>query len=473
MPKKSRYKSVIDFLSTSEWAIVPSFLDTMHQILATRLEGKLSIEEIEARTGGSDKPFNSAYTVDGVRVIPIVGVISKRMNIFSNISGGVSTELLKQEIQEAMCDGSIKSILLEVDSSGGSVDGTFELSDFIHSQRGIKPIITFTDGIMCSAAYLIGSATDKVICTGTSQVGSIGVIMKHVDFSEKDKQDGVKETVLHSGKYKAVGSGSRPLSKEDREYMQEKLDYYYTLFVDGVARNRGVSSEKVLGDMADGRIFIGQQAVDVGLVDEIGTFDTSFKEMVSVGDKEVNLKSNANNNAQLNVGATKGGEVEMTFKELKEDKELYSAMKKECDLEVNADVTVLESKVSVIEAQLSTSNELIVKLETENKKRAAMQLETTRMAKANGLIEAKLKESKIPERLHLKVASLVDCTQYMKDEKEEDFMALVDAEVKDWESLAVDNFVVAGTGAGSKSDVDAGAKEQVDSDLADSIFAAI
>jgi hypothetical protein len=127
---------------------------------------------------------------------------------------------------------------------------------------------------MASAAYWIGSAANSVYITdATTIVGSIGVVTTHTDVSKAQAASGVKTTEIAAGKYKRIASSYEPLTKEGRQTIQDQVDYTYALFVDAVAKQRGVSTDKVLSDMADGRIFIGQQAIDAGLVDGVSTLD--------------------------------------------------------------------------------------------------------------------------------------------------------------------------------------------------------
>lgn len=472
--KDKAYGSIVNYLGTAQWAILPEMLDTIHSIVSTRInDGKLSLEEIEAKINKDDESDNGAYTSDSVRVIPIHGTISKRMNMFSRISGGVGTEQLKDEIEAALSNDGIKSILLDIESPGGTVDGIFELSDFIYESRGKKRITAFANGLMASAAYLIGSATDKIIGTQAAQIGSIGVITKHFDYSERNKQEGVTETIITAGKYKAIGSDNKPLSIEDKKYIQDRLDYFYTLFVDSVARNRGVSAETVLSDMADGRIFIGKQAQDAGLIDEIGTIDTILSNQDIVdGVIEMNTEASYLHNSKV-----KGGEQAMTLKELKADKDLYNALTAEIKAEAKASdtglekrVVDLESKLSDRDTELADRDSRISALEKENEKREAMKVETERMATAKGIVMSKLSESQVPERLYDKVISLVNYSQFMKDEKTEDFEAIIDAEVKEWEALGL-NTAIDGLGTNAKGEAgNANAEEEVDEALADRLF---
>lgn len=259
---------------TAPWAIEPAKLLEIQAIYATHLRGdKIDIAGIEAKLG---RPLNNEaqrYTIqDGVAIIPLEGVFAKKANLFSQISGGVSTELAARDLRDAMADPAVHSIILAIDSPGGTVDGTQALADIVAASA--KPIVTLANGTMASAAYWIGSAANAVyVADSTTIVGSIGVVATHTDISKAQEQEGVKTTEIFAGQYKRIASSYAPLSKEGRQTMQDQVDYTYSLFVSAVATNRSVSTDTVLSNMADGRIFIGQQAIDAGLVDGVSTLD--------------------------------------------------------------------------------------------------------------------------------------------------------------------------------------------------------
>jgi len=265
--------SLIDLVQDAIWAIHLAKLDEINTFIEMRLNGKVSIDEEaeEALSGKNGNKADATYEIrDGVAVIPVYGTLMKRANIFTRFSGGTSYQLLRRDIEMALEDWAVRGIVLDVDSPGGTVDGVFELTDFLMESRGRKPIIAVADGNMASAAYLLSSAVDKIFVGQGANVGSIGVAATHYDLSERDKQAGIKRTEIFAGRYKRMGTDSEPLSQEAREYLQSRVDYYYTMLVEAVARNRGITSEEALL-MADGRIFIGRQAVDIGLADDIGT----------------------------------------------------------------------------------------------------------------------------------------------------------------------------------------------------------
>ena len=264
----------------SPWGIIPEKLLEVHTAYKIHMSGGKGNSE-----GFKSKPsmqFSSEqesrerrYTVlNGIAIIPIEGIITKRLSFFSCFFGGTSTELTGEAIKEAMEDAEVDSILLYIDSPGGTVDGTFELAELIYSLRGEKPINAYTDGLMASAAYCIGSAADNIYISGdTTAVGSIGVITTHMDASKFYEDFGLKLTDIYAGKYKAVGSQHKPLSEGDHATIQSRIDYLYGIFINTVAKHRGTDAATVLSDMADGRIFIGKQAIKAGLVDGVSTMD--------------------------------------------------------------------------------------------------------------------------------------------------------------------------------------------------------
>ncbi len=252
-------------------AITPGKLAEIEGFAQSRLAGEPVAFDMEAMLGGEQAAYE---IINGVAVIPVDGVISQRMNLFSAFSGGTSTELLTRDVQDAIADPAVISIVLNIDSPGGEVSGTQAVSDAIYAARGIKPIIAMVNPLAASAAYWIASAADEIIMAeSTSVAGSIGVVAMHQDVSAAMEKKGLKHTEIFAGKYKRIASSYSALSEEGAATIQADVDYLYSLFVDAVARNRGVDAQTVIANMADGRMFIGQQAIDAGLVDCIESFD--------------------------------------------------------------------------------------------------------------------------------------------------------------------------------------------------------
>jgi len=263
-------------LINSPWAIVPDKLTEIRDIYKTHLRGeKIDIQGIEARIGQPLKnPPQEIEVRDGVAIVPIEGVLAPKMNLLNDISGGASTQIIGDQFKAVMEDDAVHSVILLIDSPGGQVTGTVELANIIFDARGKKPIVALAQGIMASAAVWIGTAADEVLISSvTAQVGSIGVVATHVDTSRAEESQGVKTTEIVAGKFKRIDSGINPLTEAGRAYIQDRVDTIYNIFVSDVARNRGVEVDTVLAEMADGKMFIGSQAIEAGLVDGVSTLD--------------------------------------------------------------------------------------------------------------------------------------------------------------------------------------------------------
>ena len=278
----STLRLVGQFITGTPWAITATMLREICRIYDNHLDGKTpDLHVIEAALGrplANEQPKEYELAPGGVAIIPIDGVIAKKMDLFMQISGGASIERVTGMVKDALADPQVRAIMLKIDSPGGAVDGVFELAEMIYNARDEKPIIALAYGTMASAAYLIGAAASAVYATDVATlVGSIGVVSVHRDTSVKDAQSGIVTTEIYRGRYKRLVT-SGPLTDEARLHMEEKVDYFYTLFVDQVARYRGVSAETVLATMSTdvNDLFIGQQAADAGLVDGILGIDAAI-----------------------------------------------------------------------------------------------------------------------------------------------------------------------------------------------------
>jgi signal peptide peptidase SppA len=200
----------------------------------------------------------------------------------NNISGGSSSYLIEKQFKMALDDPNVESIILNIDSPGGTVDGTSELAELIYNSRGIKPVIAWSDGIIASAAYWIASAADAIfISSETTNIGSIGVIATHTDTSKSDEMEGIKKTEIIAGKYKNAGSPNGPLDENGKAIIQDRVNQIYSVFVETVAKHRDTTFDDVLTNMADGRIFMGSNSIDAGLADGIIGFDDLLKKMAT------------------------------------------------------------------------------------------------------------------------------------------------------------------------------------------------
>jgi len=166
----------------------------------------------------------------------------------------------------------IKAVVLRIDSPGGSVAPTQEIYQEIGKLRKKKPVIASLGSVAASGGYYIASACDQVVSNPGTLTGSIGVIMELGNVEELMKKIGVQGTSIKSGPNKDIGSPLRPLSPEGKKILQELVNNVHAQFVSAVAKGRRMPEEKVK-ELADGRVYSGEQAKGLGLVDVLGNME--------------------------------------------------------------------------------------------------------------------------------------------------------------------------------------------------------
>lgn len=260
--------------------IRPEKLNAILSVLGPRLGIQLdSIPPVTLDLDPPDDGDTGAGLQNGVAVIPIYGTLVKRSTGMDAMSGMTSYEEIRSQIETAMADPQCKALLFDIDSPGGESAGMFELSDYIYSLRGEKPMVSVANDSMYSAAIGIGSAADECYVTSVGGAGSIGVYMLHTDQSEFDEMRGVKYTYIKSGAHKTEGNPHEPLSDTALAAAQAEVDRQRDMFVDLVARNRGMASQKVFDTEA--QCYYGADAVNMGLCNQVGSLDQA---MVDVGE---------------------------------------------------------------------------------------------------------------------------------------------------------------------------------------------
>lgn len=267
-------------LLNAPWAMLPSSIREIQEIYAVHCKGdKIDIAAVEARLGRPLASNQQAYTVreGGIAVLSVEGILAPKANLFMQISGGTSAQMLVSQIQSAAADSRVKGLVQLVDSPGGSVFGTPEWAAVVKELATVKPVVTVSDATIASAAYWGGAAANAVYLTGpTVHAGSIGVYSR-MALSQPDP-GGVEFT---RGKFKRGGLNGQAPSAEFMAYFEGQLDHMYSVFVEAIADYRSTSIDAVLETMADGRVFIGQQAIDAGLADGFATVDQIVEQMAT------------------------------------------------------------------------------------------------------------------------------------------------------------------------------------------------
>ena len=200
----------------------------------------------------------------------------------SIVSGGSSSDLLggvtagshtiMDQIRRAKDDPKVKAVVIRINSPGGSAAASQEIGDEIIKLREAGKIVLTSMGDMAaSGGYWIAATTDRIMANSTTLTGSIGVITQLQNLQELYDRLGISFETFTSGPHKDMGSAARSLTEEEREIFQVMVDDIFQQFVDIVAQGRHLPKEEV-EELADGRIFTGRQAQELGLVDDLGNF---------------------------------------------------------------------------------------------------------------------------------------------------------------------------------------------------------
>ena len=236
-------------------------------------------DDPDTATATDRRPYR--LTSSGVAVIPISGVLMKRGNWMTSLSGCSSYDSIDRALTAALDDSKVRALLLDIDSPGGTTHGCFELSDRIytatHAKSG-KPIWGVANDLAASAAYALASACTKLYVTRTAGVGSIGVFALHVDQSGLDERVGTKYTYIFAGDHKIDGNPHEPLSRSAKKSTQTEVDREYSMFTATVARNRDVAEKAVIDTQAE--VYFAEGAIPL-LADAVGSFDDCLAALTS------------------------------------------------------------------------------------------------------------------------------------------------------------------------------------------------
>ncbi|MFQ0992924.1 S49 family peptidase [Gilliamella apicola] len=258
---------VLSFISNTPWAIMPTALSKIISIANRSYSDPKLVAAIKSEQKLS--VIDSNDNTD-IAVIDVIGSIFTRANIFTEICDAVAINELEIELDKALYDDSIKAIILRIDSPGGEVTGIHEFANYLDEACEIKPIVAYVNGMACSAAYWIASATSYIYADKTATLGSIGVVAAWTDDSKARTEAGLTD-------YEVVSSQSPnkrldPTKDDGRAELQKHIDGLADIFIDDVAAFRDVTRDKVLADFGQGGTFLADEAVTKGLADEISSF---------------------------------------------------------------------------------------------------------------------------------------------------------------------------------------------------------
>ena len=246
-------------------------------VILSVLGARIGLADLAAPVGYTPAARAPGPPSGKVAVIPIHGTLVRRTSGIEAESGLASYTGIAAQLDAALASPEIAAILLDIDSPGGESGGVFDLADRIRAASQVKPVWAVANDMAFSAAYALASAATRVFVARTGGVGSIGVIAMHVDQSVKDAQDGVRYTAVFAGERKNDLNPHEPISTEAHAVLKAEVDRIYDLFVETVARHRGLDADTVRATEAG--LFFGPDAVATGLADAVGSLDDALTQL--------------------------------------------------------------------------------------------------------------------------------------------------------------------------------------------------
>ena len=226
--------------------------------------------------------------MDKIAVIPVTGSIMIG-GYEGFITEGISPDIILEKLKEAEDDKSVKGVIIELNTGGGTAVGSKEIADAVKKLKKKKPVVALIRDIGASGGYWIASSADKVVADPLSLTGSIGVLGSYLQFSGLFDKYGVEYERLVGGKYKDMGMPFKELTDEERALLQKSIDKAHDYFIKDVAANRKLDVDEVRR-LATGEPFLGIEAKELGLVDELGNMDTAVnitKQLAGIKDASV------------------------------------------------------------------------------------------------------------------------------------------------------------------------------------------
>lgn len=251
---------LLNKLRNEVWCIEPSYLETyLASIGQTETLANLSsLSELNAANGQ-----NGLLEVHGeTAVINVSGVVGKRLGFFEKLMGGTDYDEVSSALAEANMRDDVRNVVLHLDTPGGGGIGLPEVAAEVAQSQ--KPVYAFTDSMMASAGYWIGSQAQAVYSTPSAKVGSIGAVIVHQDVSGFLERMGIKTKAFFKGTHKIDGASFKPLTKAEETALKERIEVVYGIFIEAVKAAR---KSKVNSEVFESRIYDGNEALNLGLTD--------------------------------------------------------------------------------------------------------------------------------------------------------------------------------------------------------------
>lgn len=249
--------------------------------------GKVAMPSIKGPKTFNERVVETGNSSQRIAVIPLQGVIGFGQ---AGPLGDSMVDDLKEAMEQAIKDDTVKAVVFETDSPGGEITASDVIYNSICRLARHKPVVVYFNSIGASGAYYAACGANWIMANDTTFTGSIGVIISTLNYRELFGKIGLEAVTFKSGAFKDMLSGSRALTPEEKEYVQGLVMQSYDRFLGIVARSRKQDPQKLRDGVADGRVLSGTDAFGAGLVDQLGYIEDAYekaRELGSAPDAEV------------------------------------------------------------------------------------------------------------------------------------------------------------------------------------------
>ncbi|CAN5518825.1 hypothetical protein BH20VER3_BH20VER3_11310 [soil metagenome] len=215
-----------------------------------------------------------------------IAVVSLRGLISTSVGGNVGESMvddLRWQLEQARNDDDVRAVVLEVDSPGGEVTASDMIYDAVVRTRAKKPVVVYMESLAASGGYYVSCGGKYLMANETSITGSIGVIIQTLNYEQLFNKIGLAAVVFKSGKFKDMLNGARPITPEERDYIQSFVMKTYEKFLGIVAKERNLSADGLRNGIADGRILSGRDALEFKLIDGLGQIEDAYAKAKELG----------------------------------------------------------------------------------------------------------------------------------------------------------------------------------------------
>ena len=237
---------------------------------ASRFVGEPMRSEGENR-GHKTEPFY--VTKNGIGIITVTGSLVNRGAWVGSVSDQTSYEGIKHQLARAGINSNVRSVILDMDTPGGEANGAAETAAAVRALAAKKHVTALANGMAVSAGYALASGASRIVVAPSALSGSIGTVLLHLDLSRQLDKEGITPTLIFEGAHKMDGNPIAPLSDSAIDTLRTEVKRYYELFIDTVVAGRGRKTPAKAARETEGRVFIGRDAIDARLIDDVGTFE--------------------------------------------------------------------------------------------------------------------------------------------------------------------------------------------------------